>query len=212
MSNEAQQPAQEQPPQNDVAGKTYTEEEVNQLISGLKTKNSELLTETKAEREKRQQLEQAQEEARLKAAEQSGQYKEISESLQKQLEKTKQDYSSVLQQMQDKDINLAVGSVASSLAQDERRQALLAKEVKELTKYKDGVAVFEVDGLEVSKDQLVEHVRSKYDFLCDASVGSGGGATGSNSGAGAKTMKRSDFTKLPPGEQSSFVRSGGKVI
>lgn len=191
--------------------KTYTQAELDEIVNGLRQKNSELLTETKAEREKRQQLESSQLEAERKAAEERGQYKELYSKTTEQLEKERQEKMSILQQMQEKDINLAVSGISAGLAQDEKRRAVLEQQIRSFTKYKDGAPVYEIGGIEVTKDALVDHIKGEFAFLCDAGVGSGGGATGSNSGAGVKTMKRTDFDKLPPSEQMNFMRSGGKV-
>lgn len=60
----------------------------------------------------------------------------------------------------------------------------------------------------------------KNEFIGDAAfapliVGSqaaGGGANGSDGGAGSKTLKRADFTAKSPSEQMAFVKDGGKLI
>ena len=46
-----------------------------------------------------------------------------------------------------------------------------------------------------------------------AAVNTGGGATGGGTGtAGAKTMTRTAFDAIPPGEQMAFIKSGGTPI
>lgn len=179
--------------------KTYTEAEVREMLeketSGLKSKVSELLGETKAEREKRQALEQAQQQADEERQKEKGEFKSLYEKAQADLEAERENARKFRQTIQQKELESAAASIAGQLSRDSKRAELLKKEAMQYAVYTDNGVTFEIGGVEVSADKLIEKMTEDYDFLVDGSQASGGGAPGSRNGSGAATKGKPDGTK-----------------
>lgn len=178
--------------------KTYTEDEVKSLLeqetSGLKSKVSELLGETKAEREKRQALEQAQAEAEEQRQKEKGEFKSLYEKTQAELEAERENARKFRQTVQQKELESAAANLASQLTRDSKRAELLKKEALQFAVYTDEGIKFEIGGVEMPQDKVIEKMRADYDFLVDGSQATGGGAPGSKSG-GAAVKGKADGTK-----------------
>ncbi len=198
MSDAAQEQQQEV--------KTFTAEEVESLIaektSGLENKVKELLGETKAERQKRREIEEAQ----------KGEFKSLYEQEQKSKLELQEKYEGLTKSIQDKEVALVTNSLAAELTKDTSRANLLAQQVKQYAKYQDGQVVFEMGGMQVDKAKVVSHISESYPFLIDGSGATGGSSRGANAkGSAEKTVSRSDFDAMSQQQRGEFFKSGGKV-
>ncbi|MDX1464487.1 MAG: hypothetical protein R3215_02135 [Halomonas sp.] len=192
--------------------KTYTEDEVKQLLeqetSGLKSKVSELLGETKAEREKRQALEQAQQQAEEERQKEKGEFKSLYEKTQSELEAERENARKFRQTIQQKELESAASSLAGQLSRDSKRAELLKKEALQFAVYTDEGVKFEVGGVEMPAEKLMEKMREDYDFLVDGSQATGGGAPGSRTGSGAAPVGKLDGTKA---ERAAYFANRFKI-
>lgn len=157
-------------------------------VSGLKAKITELMSETKAEREKRQALERQHEEAEAARQKEAGEFKTLYEKAQADLDKEREEARKFRQAIQDKDRESAANAIASELTRDTARAALLMKEAQAFAKYTDEGVKFEIGGVPVERTKVIEHLKSQYPFLVDGNQSSGGGASGGNGGAGTKKL------------------------
>lgn len=184
--------------------KTYSEAEVREMLeketSGLKSKVSELLGETKAEREKRVALEQAQQEAEEERQKEKGEFKSLYEKTQADLEAERENARKFRQTIQQKELESAAGQIAGQLSRDAKRAELLKKEAMQFAVYTDEGVKFEVGGVEMPAEKLIEKMSEDYDFLVDGSQASGGGAPGSRNGSGAAPKGKPDGTKAERAE------------
>ncbi len=168
--------------------KTFTQSEVDAMMAGLKTKNAELLGETKAEREKRQALETAQTEAEAERQKKAGEWQALhdkSEAGRKALEGELQNYRATIAK---RDVDAAAASIAAGLTRDTKRAALIAKEAAAFAKSGDNGVTFEIGGVAVDRAKVIETITSDYPFLVDGNQSSGGGASGGSGGAATKKL------------------------
>jgi len=185
------QEIQEQAEQNvaeeiKASGKTYTEEEVQQLIdeqvSGLKNKVEELLGEKKTAAQRAKELEEEQkrqEEERLKEKEQ---FRELYEREQEAKRELQERHEEFLSRIERQSIETEAAKIASELTRDSARGELLQEKAAQYAKFRDDNVVFELGGVPVGKDKILAQLREKYPFLVDGSGATGGGAAGSNNG------------------------------
>lgn len=192
-------------------GKTYTQAEVDALTKGLKDKNAELLGETKKEREAREALERAAEEAETKRQTEQGEFKKLYEKTLGDLDKERETNSAFRGQIRDRDTKAAATGIASELTRDTVRAALLAKEASAFVEIgEDGSAAFKIGGVAVDRAKVLDHLKAQYPFLADGNQSNGGGAPGGGGGAGS--LKRSTMTAQEKAEyqtkhgQAAFLR------
>ena len=189
----------------------YTKEEleqtVNEQVAGLKNKVKELLDETKAERQKRQELESEREEQEQRRQKEKGEFKSLYEKTQTELESLKEESKRYRESIQKRDLESAAAKVANSLTRDPKRFELLKKEVLAFTKFNtDGDVVYEVGGVEITSKKLSEKISEDYPFLVDGPQSSGGGAAQKpNGGAGASSSSSFRNKKLNEMSQSERI-------
>ena len=188
-------------------GKTYTQEEVQQMIdeqvSGLKNKVDELLGEKKSANQKAQELEQQQkqqEEERLKEKEQ---FRELYEREQNAKKELQESYEEFKQRIQQQTVQTEAAKLAAELTRDTARSELLQEQVKQFAKYNEDGVTYELGGVPVEKDKIVSHLREKYPFLIDGSGATGGGAAGQNNGGAVATKTFGEMS----GEELSQLRA-----
>ena len=163
-------------------------------VSGLKAKISELMGETKAEREKRQALEQEQQRIEEERQKEKGEFKTLYEKTLADLEKERQEAASFKQTIQQKECESLASSIAAKLTTDEKRASILKQQALSAIKYDPGKGAYiEVGGIKVEKQKFVDQMKEEYPFLVDASGASGGGAGGSGAGGGA-TKKFTEYS------------------
>lgn len=165
----------------------FTNEELEQEVSGLKSKISELLGETKAEREKRQILEQNQAEFEEQRAKEKGEFKSLYEKTLSDLEKEREQARGFAQKVQQKELESAAMKIAGSLTTHAKRAEVLRKEAMQFAQYTEEGVKYSIGGVDVPADKVIEHLRTEYPFLADGSGATGGGATGGSKSGGAAT-------------------------
>lgn len=154
-------------------------------VEGLKTKNAELLDETKRERAQRVAAEKALADAETERQKQSGDFQALYETSQAELTREREAHASAMGKIREKDVSTAAMGLASSLTRDTARAALLQKEAASFIKYGETGVTYEMGGIPVTQEKVVEHIKSAYPFLVDGNPAGGGGAPGGAGGAGA---------------------------
>jgi len=72
---------------------------------------------------------------------------------------------------------------------------LLQEKASQYAKYaEDGSVTFELGGVQVDQNKILEHLKEKYPFLVDGSGATGGGASGSTQNGGAVSKSFSEMT------------------
>lgn len=202
--------------QQEAEVKTYTQEEVQALIeketTGLKSKVEELLGEKKTVAQRAKELEEAQAAAEQERLKEKEEFKTLWEREQQAKKELQEKYETFSKRVQDKEKELAASSIASQLTRDTKRAELLKEQIGKYARYTDEGVKFEMGGVEVPKEKIIEHLSENYAFLVDGSQATGGGASGNKGGGAAgKTATRSEFDNMSQQARHEFVRSGGKV-
>jgi len=185
--------------QTEEQKKTYTEDEVQKMIddqvSGLKNKVEELLGEKKSAAQKAKELEEqqkTQEEERLKEKEQFRELYEREQTSKKELQEQFEDFQNRIKKQEIQNASL---KLASELTRDTARGELLQEKASQYAKYnEDGSVIFELGGVQVDQEKVLNHLKEKYPFLVDGSGATGGGASGSTQNGGAVTKSFSEMT------------------
>jgi DNA repair exonuclease SbcCD ATPase subunit len=169
----------------------FTKEEMEAEVQGLKSKTQELLGKLKEREEKISALEPVQqqlskiEEERQK---EKGEFKALYEKTQAELQKEREAARNFKQAIQSKELEGEALKLSTQLTRDTKRAELLKKEVLQFAKHTDDGVVFEVGGVAIPPDKLVEKIREDYPFLVDGNGATGGGAKG-NTGNGEAGIK-----------------------
>ncbi|MGL6147143.1 MAG: hypothetical protein ACRC1V_01550 [Plesiomonas sp.] len=217
MSDNAPAPAAE--PEAPTV-KTYTEDEVNALVGGLKTKVDELLSEKKTVAQKAKEAEQARIAAEQEAAKKAGELDKFEQSLRSGFEKEKGELSATLDALKSRVVGESkkamlgqfMGSFVAPESVDVIAQLVKTEfdgtEVK--TQFTDFAGnVITTDAAEFKK-WMAKHPAISH--LMKAEVMQGGGATGSKGGAsGAGTLNRKQFENLDHTARKQFFADGGKL-
>lgn len=186
--------------------KAELEAQIAEATKPLKAKVDELLGETKAERQKRREIEEAQAEAERKRAEEQGQFQDLYKQTQAELEKERQAAAEYRQKIARATLEGEAGKIAAELSRDTARAALLAEQAAKFIKPTDDGLKFEIGGVQVDRAKALDHLRASFPFLVDGSQASGGGATGGN--GGAVSQKRSAMSAA---EVSAYVAEHGQA-
>mgnify|MGYP003633260872 CR=1 FL=1 len=190
----------------------HTQAQIDASITGLKSKNDELLAEKKrVQRERDEAANLAKSEAEEKAKA-SNDYKQKNEA--DQLKAKMEELNTNIKRGQ---IKTTAAKIAAGLTKDTARASLLEQQIgARLTLTDDGIKVLDDSGqLTVSTlDDLTATIKTAYPFLVDGSQANGSGATRSQGRAdgGRKQVSRSDFDVMAQSERAKFVKDGGKVI
>ncbi len=177
--------------------------EATKSIEGLKSKNDELLGETKkAKALKREAEEHAKTEAEEKAKA-KGDYEQLHKSAMAELEKERTKNIDIVKRQSAKDIKINAMKIAGELA-DGANAELLSEFVSRRLSYSDGeVKVTDKDGaLTISSfDELKTEFKGdvRYASLLKGNQSSGGGASGGNSSGAANNIKLTSTQKIAEG-------------
>lgn len=159
------------------------------------------------------ELEDQMSKAQREQQEKNQEFQSLYENEQKEKKALEEKYSTFEQRIQSKDIDAAALKVGSQLTRDTKRAELLQKEIRSFTKYGEDGVYFEIGGIKVDQNKVVDHLTKEYPFLVDGNQASGGGAGGSGSGAtGSKTVTRAEFESMDNGARMTFTKDGGKVV
>jgi len=187
-----------------------------QDVSGLKQKIDKLLGEKK---NAQQQAQEAQEMAKAEAAEKlkkANDYEQLYNSSEEERKKASEELTNLQNKITMQQINGQAQELAQALTKDTARAKLLTEQIQSRLSLVDGeVRVTDTNGnLTVSTlEELTSSIKADYPFLVDGSQAAGGGAIGSNSGAGdSKTVSRADFDAMDAVKRMKHVKSGGKII
>lgn len=191
----------------DDVPKTFTQEEVDALVEGLKKNNADLLDEKRKVKEakelaeaERQRIER---EALESEARKNNNLEAIENSWKEKLALRETELTSQLSQAQAKNYELTVGRQAQELAGELAKpnaQRLLAKEIKErLTLDENGnIRVLDLQGKPsaLTIDELKSQLRADptYQDIIIINNSTGGGATGGGQGGGA-TKNPKEYTE-----------------
>jgi len=185
--------------------KVYTPEEVEAIVSGLKSKVEELLHEKKTVAQRAKELEEAQKQAEMQRLQEKEEFKTLWEREQQAKKELQEKFEQFSKQVQQKEVELAANGIASQLTRDTKRAELLKEQIAKYARYTDEGVKYEMGGVEVGEDKVIEHLRTEYAFLVDGSQASGGGASGTT-GGGAAAKKRSEMT---PAEKVAYIKQHG---
>ena len=166
-------------------GKFHLDVDGIEDTSGLKNKVKELLDETKSEREKRIALEREKQEAEEARQKEKGEFRELYEKAQADLQKERSEIQEFKQRIQQKDIDAESFNIAYALSKDKARAALIHKEIRSYAKHTDEGVIFEIGGVKVDTDKIKAKISEDYPFLVDGNGASGGGASGGQPNGGA---------------------------
>ena len=197
-------------------------------IAKMNSKMDELLGEKKEEAKKRRAAEDLAKTEAQELAKKNGDTDALNQSWAEKYDKDTADIRAELEPkvtaleglLRDATVTTKATQIASELAIPGSAKALLPHIQSRLAMdIKDGKAstiVTDASG----KPSALTLEELKNEFISDEAfapliVGSkaiGGGANGSDGGAGSKTLKRADFNAKTPHEQMAFSKDGGKVI
>lgn len=204
------------------APKTYTQEELDSALKGLKESRDALLTEKKTVAQKAKEAEEARLKAEQEAAKKMGELDKFEESLRGEFEKERGGLTAKLESLTQRVTGESKKAILSSFATEFHKAEsldLIAQLVKTefdgadvKTQFTDFAGnVITTDPVEFKKWMQKHPVISE---LMKADVKSGGGADGNRSANGVSntaTISRSDFEKLNPFAQKQFMQKGGTL-
>ena len=193
------------------------EERIAQEVSGLKSKNDELLAEKKAMKRAKEEADAKARDEKERQAKEAGQFKELYESQKNEADVLRQKIDEMNNQVSLQKVQTEAAKVASSLTKDVSKARLLEERLSQRLTLMDGeIRVTAESGqLTVSSiEDLVLSVKNDFPFLVDGIQATGWGATRSEGRAEAdvKEMSRSQFDELSQKDRAIFVRGKGKIV
>jgi hypothetical protein len=197
-----------------------TLQESNQALTdqfdAIKSKNDELLTETKTAKEAKRKAEADAITEKDRMAKESGDFESLYKSSSEKLQMTESTLSQLQGRIEKEQKGNAAMKIAADLAEGSNID-LLSTFIDTRLSFQEG-ALKVTDGsgnLTISSlDDLKAEFKNdpKFASLLKGNQSSGGGATGgNNSGSAAKTKSRAEFTALNPADQMKHIKSGGTV-
>lgn len=156
-------------------------------VTGLKNKANELLSENKTMKQKFAEME-AQIKASGDTADKGGadKLKAMLEDATSKLKEREQQFESLRAEIKNTKLQGEAAKIAAALTKDARRAGLLAEKIqKRLDIDGDSLVVLDQGGRPTvsSIEDLTGSIRKDFDFLCDGSQATGGGAQGGGGGA-----------------------------
>ena len=184
-------------------------------VTGLKQKIDKLLGEKKTAQQK---AIEAEERAKAEAAEKlkkANDFEQLYNSSEAERQKTANELTDLKNTIQKQKLRSEASSIAGEMTKDTARAKLLTEQIQSRLSLVDGeVRVLDANGnLTVSTiNELTNSIKAEYPFLIDGSKSTGGGATGSSSGADdSKIVSRDEFEQMNAHKRMKFVKSGGKI-
>lgn len=189
---------------------------IDQEVSGLKSKNDQLLAEKKAkqrEAEEAQRMAQQQAEEKAKA---ENDYKQLFEAQKSEADILRDQMAKMQQDAIQARINAESGRIAGGLTKDTAKAALLQQQISQrLSIVDDEIRVTDNGQLTVSTlDDLTSSIKERYPFLVDGSQAAGGGAARSEGRAQERSseMSRAEFEAMSHQQRAEFFASGGQLF
>lgn len=212
---ESTQPEEQATDVNEVDYKAQVEDLAVQ-IDAIKAKNQELLNETKAAKAKTRAEADAAEQRKLEKAKKEGDFEQLLKSSEDQREQAMKELGTLRASIASEKVNAEALRIATELADGPKAEFLQGEVAKRLVYTDDGIKVTDthqnltVSSIEDLKNELVSS--GKLDFLLRGNKSSGGGASGSGSGAtGVKQMDRTSFDKMDATKKMAFMKDGGTL-
>lgn len=177
-------------------------------VSGLKSKNSELLGKLAREKEIREQLEADRRAAEEKRMQEKGEFESLYKSEREKFQQLQERYESERSER----INQTREQFAMSLAVElsgalgDRQTALMKKELLQYVQMHDEGPYFELGGFKVDADSIRSKMRTELPFLCSGSGATGGQAPGNNGkavNAGSNPWSKETFNLT---EQARIIK------
>ena len=193
-----------------------TNQELANQFDAIKSKNDELLTETKSAKEAKRKAEADAIAEKDRMAKESGDFESLYKSSSEKLQLTESTLNDLQGKIQKEQKGNAAMKIAADLAEGSNID-LLSTFINTRLSFQEGnLKVTDGSGnLTISSlDDLKAEFKNdpKFASLLKGNQSSGGGATGgNNSGSAAKTKSRAEFTALNPADQMKHVKSGGTV-
>ena len=189
---------------------------IDQEVSGLKSKNDQLLAEKKAkqrEAEEAQRMAQQQAEEKAKA---ENDYKQLFEAQKSEADILRDQMAKMQQDAIHARINAESGRIAGGLTKDTAKAALLQQQIgQRLSIVDDEIRVTDNGQLTVSTlDDLTSSIKERFPFLVDGSQAAGGGAARSEGRAQERSseMSRAEFEAMSHQQRAEFFASGGQLF
>ena len=190
--------------------------EANKSIDGLKSKNDELLGETKKAKTLKREAEDLAKKEAEDAAKANGDHEQLYKSSEEARLKLQNEHNDLMGSIANEKRDNAAMKLATELA-DGYNAEILSEAISKRLKWADGsIKVTDENGaLTVSTlDELKTIFKNneRYASLLKGNQSSGGGASGgSNSGGAAKTKTRAEFEALSQPARTEFIKGKGKV-
>lgn len=192
MSDELNQDAelaQEGAEQEQQETRTYTQEEFDAELNGLKSNQQKALDEAKKAKAELSELRKAQQEAQRQAMAEKEDFKGLYESQSAELEALRAERDQYAESIKADKVDGNALKIGASIGIDEASQELLAEQAKKFIVFEDGQAKYQIGGVDVSKDEVVKTLSTRYPRLVKAAVPSGSGASPNNGSGAAPNVK-----------------------
>ena len=191
--------------------------EATKNITGLKSKNDELLGEKKKETNKRREAEELARKETEEKARADGDHEQLYKSSEAERAKLRSELDNMINANGNEKRKNAAMKIATELA-DGYNAELLSESIEKRLKWSEGSVKVTDDNGELtvsSLDELKTQIKNNERFasLLKGNQSSGGGASGgSNSGGAAKSKTRAEFDALNPVQRQTFFKDGGVLI
>lgn len=186
-------------------------------FTAVKNKSDELLTETKAAKQKAREAADAREATKLEKARKDGDYEQLLSSSEAERKSLKGQLETLTNKVSSEKVNSVSLKIAGELA-DGSNAEIMSKFISERVKLVDGeIKVLDNSGnLTVSTidDLKNEFISSdKFKSLLRGTKSNGGGASGSKSTTnGSKQISRAQFDNMNQQDRMKFSLDNGKVV
>jgi hypothetical protein len=145
----------------------------------------------------------------IKRATESQEFKTLYDSSQTELSALREESSTFKKSVQDKDIRLALISLAAEATDSAAKQKDIVDLYKKYAIIGENGVEYQVGGIAVDGAKIIEMVKKERPYLADGSKADGGGANGSGGGAQTKTwteMSEIEKTELFKSDKPSYDR------
>lgn len=174
-------------------------------LERIKAHHSKLLDETKTAKQRAQELEESQREAEQKRQQEKGEFKELWEREQREKQELSEKYKEFQSRVEKQEISAENAKLISQLTRDTNRAELLMEKAEQYARYTDDGVIYEMGGVKVDSDKIVEHLKDRYPFLVDGSGATGGGATGSGRPGGVVDSNTAAQAAKKKGDLTGFL-------
>lgn len=149
----------------------------------LKNALSREREERKSAKQRAEELQKALEAKELAELEGQKKYEELYKREQETRNKTTAELELLRKSIAERELSESALKVASNLTRDAAKADLLKKEAMAYAVHSADGVKFTVDGVDVTAEQLQQHLAKQYPFLADGVQSSGGGASGGSNRA-----------------------------